>query len=60
MVRCAEKSGFLEIARILETEDHIYLLALLKGRVSEPAGVVEASVVSPYDIFCQKRVVHVH
>lgn len=44
----------------LDREGHIYLLASLEGPASEVVGIVEASIVSPYDIFRQKQVVHIH
>lgn len=44
----------------LQTEDHVYLLASTAGPAEEPVGVVEASVVSPYQIFRYRPVLHVH
>jgi GNAT superfamily N-acetyltransferase len=44
----------------LEREDHGYLLTSTTGPAGEPVGVVEASVVSPYQIFRQRPVLHVH
>jgi ribosomal protein S18 acetylase RimI-like enzyme len=44
----------------LGKEEHVYLLAPVAGQEVDPAGVVEASIVSPCEVFRQKRVVHVH
>jgi GNAT superfamily N-acetyltransferase len=43
----------------LEKEDHVYLVAGVEGE-GEPAGVAEASLVSPHEMFRRKLVVHVH
>lgn len=44
----------------LEKEDHVYVVAPVEGEEEELAGMVEASVVSPYGVFRSKSVVHVH
>lgn len=43
----------------LEKGDHLFLLAVLEAEEG-PVGVIEASVVSPYDIFRPKSVLHIH
>jgi GNAT superfamily N-acetyltransferase len=44
----------------LEREDHVYLLAPVEGAEAELAGLVEASVVSPHDIFRPRCLMQVH
>lgn len=43
----------------LETDDHTYVVARQEGR-KEPVGVVEASVVSPGEIYRSRTILHVH
>jgi GNAT superfamily N-acetyltransferase len=44
----------------LETENHVYVVAPVEGEEERLAGVVEASVVSPHEVFRPKWLVHVH
>jgi GNAT superfamily N-acetyltransferase len=43
----------------LEKEDHVCLLAHLQGGNGDPIGMIEASMVQPYDIFQAKAVLHI-
>jgi GNAT superfamily N-acetyltransferase len=44
----------------LEKDNHAYLLAPVEGAEEELAGIVEASIISPYAVFQPKPLVHVH
>lgn len=44
----------------LEKEDHVYVVALPRGRPEQPVGIVEASLVSPHGVFRPRLLVHVH
>ncbi len=44
----------------LGKEEHVYLLAPVEGQEVDPAGVVEASIVSPCEVFRPKEILHIH